>query len=222
MPGKSTLRLGAGHRIGVVARAAEEGLGDPAVPDPSGLVAEVVEVVRENGIDQVRFRVEQQRNALRVLGVESEVPRRGLFDPGGAQGKGSPFRRGPVHHPFLESLAHGKHGDWTVTPEVSPADCAGQVGLRVKLHVGHSGQSGLDVADVLLEHFRGNVRLDAERQLLPLLGRFHRLGRELGDVRNEGHLGRDDELRRSIENDARPRPPDLTRPAQSVGRKKVM
>ena len=42
------------------------------------------------------------------------------------------------------------------------------------------------------------MRLDAERQLLPLLGRLHRLGRELGDVGNEGHLGRDDELRRGI------------------------
>ena len=42
------------------------------------------------------------------------------------------------------------------------------------------------------------MRLDAKRQLLPLLGRLHRLGRELGDVGNEGHLGRDDELRRGI------------------------
>ena len=94
---QATLRLGAGHVVGVVARAAEEGLGDPAVPDPSGLVAEVIEAVRENGIDQVRFGVEQQRNALRVLGVESEVPRRGFLDPAGAQGERSSFRRGPVH-----------------------------------------------------------------------------------------------------------------------------
>ena len=75
MPPAAALRLGAGHRVGVVARAAEEGLGDPAVPDPAGLVAEVIEAVREDGIDQVRFRVEQQRDALRVLGVEGEVPR---------------------------------------------------------------------------------------------------------------------------------------------------
>ena len=64
VPGKSTLRLRASHRIGVVACAAEEGLGDPAVPDSPRLVPEVIEVVREHGIDQVRFRVKQQRNAL--------------------------------------------------------------------------------------------------------------------------------------------------------------
>ena len=105
VPGESTLRLGASHRIGVVACAAEDGLGDPAVPDSPGLVAEVIEVVREHGIDQVRFRVEQQRNALRILGVESEVPRRVFLDPGSAQGERSSFRRGPVHHPFLPASA---------------------------------------------------------------------------------------------------------------------
>ena len=42
-----------------------------------------------------------------------------------------------------------------------------------------------------------------KRQLLPLLGRLHRLGRELGDVRDKGHLGRDDELRRGIKHEPR-------------------
>src|SRR5208337_595143 len=111
VPGKSALRPGAGHRIGVVASAAKEGLGYPAVPDPSGLVAEVIEVVAENGIDQGRFREEQQGNALRVLGVEGEVPRRVFLDPASAQGKGRPFRRGPVRHSLLlESALPGTTG----------------------------------------------------------------------------------------------------------------
>ena len=56
-------------------------LGNPAVPDPGGLISQVIEAVREGGIHQVCFCVKQERDFLRMLGVECEVPRLCFLDP---------------------------------------------------------------------------------------------------------------------------------------------
>src|SRR5262245_60177796 len=54
---KSRLRPRSGHRVGVVASASEFRLWDPAVPDSSRLIAQKIEVVSKDGIDEVGFRI---------------------------------------------------------------------------------------------------------------------------------------------------------------------
>ena len=102
---ESALRLRAAHRIRIVLRAAEQSLGNPAMPDPRRLVAQVIEAISENRVYQIRFCVKQQRNFFRVLGVKSEVPRLGLLNPSSAQGKRSSLHRGPVRRLFCR-LGH--------------------------------------------------------------------------------------------------------------------
>ena len=114
MPVQSPLRLWAGHTIRVVVRAApEEVLANPTVPDPARLITQIIEAVREYGIDQVILRVEQQCDALCLLRVEGEVPRRGFFDPGRPEGKRRSFRRGPVPHPFILAIRSRHFGRFT-------------------------------------------------------------------------------------------------------------
>jgi hypothetical protein len=98
---EAALRRGPGDRIGIEASAAKVGLRNPAMPDSAGFVLEVIEPIGENRVDDVPFFIEQQRDALRMFGIESEVISLRRFDPGYAERSGASLHGSPVRHrPF--------------------------------------------------------------------------------------------------------------------------
>src|SRR5262249_43171827 len=61
------------HRVSVVATLTKFAERYPAMPNPSRFVSQEVETVRQERVHQIIRSVEQQRDALRVLGMNGEV-----------------------------------------------------------------------------------------------------------------------------------------------------
>eukprot|EP01037_Dinobryon_pediforme_P022856 gene22855-24144_t len=70
-------------------------------------------------------------------------------------------------------------------------------------HVADAADARLDAIFKFLQQFRGDPELDAEHQLLALIGGLDRLGGELRLGRDEGDRRRDDVVRGRVEQDAR-------------------
>jgi hypothetical protein len=61
------------------------------MPNPSCLILQKIEAIRQQGIDQVRLGAEQKCDAFRMYSVNREVERLFLFNPGDAKRQWAAF-----------------------------------------------------------------------------------------------------------------------------------
>src|SRR6516162_2114918 len=92
------------NRVSVVVGLTNFTERDAAMPNPSCLIPQKIETIRQQGIDQVRWGVEQKCDAFRMFSVHREVERLFLFNPGGAKRQWSAFALLPAR------ASHARHG----------------------------------------------------------------------------------------------------------------